>query len=69
MPALERLEVLGDTHALDCISALNLVSLKIKSDLFTIIRSDHIISPILEFLPSFKVRSAHVGYQLARHPR
>ncbi len=50
MPALERLEVSGDTHALDCISAPNLKSLKIKIDPFSDIRSDHIGFPVSEFL-------------------
>ncbi|PBK92008.1 hypothetical protein ARMGADRAFT_1063930, partial [Armillaria gallica] len=65
MPALERLEVLGNTHALDCVSAPNLKLLKIKSDSFANIRSDHNRSPVLEFLRHSKcsVRTLDINWR------
>ncbi|KAK0481214.1 hypothetical protein EDD18DRAFT_797596 [Armillaria luteobubalina] len=50
MPALEHLEIIGDTRALDCISAHHLRSLKIECDPFANMRSDHRGSPVLDFL-------------------
>ncbi len=47
MPSRERLVVSVETRTLDCISAPTLKCLKIKSDPFANIRSDHIVSPVL----------------------
>ncbi|KAK0184911.1 hypothetical protein F5146DRAFT_1072640 [Armillaria mellea] len=58
MPALEHLEMVGDTRALDCISAPRFQSFKITGEPFANVNHDPRASPVLDFL-RYSERSIH----------